>query len=85
MAKMLGHYASGECCCADCSPPRGRHSGRLSSRWRKRVEQREAEREIDDLVSEWHDAEPGSAAASVDLHEYLGMTREEYAQWAVRP
>lgn len=46
MARMLGHYGGGECGCADCSPPRGRHSARLSSRWRKRIEQRELEREM---------------------------------------
>lgn len=45
MARMLGRYGSGECGCADCSPPRGRHSARLSSRWRKRIEAREVERE----------------------------------------
>ena len=46
MARMLGHYGGGECGCTDCSPPRGRHSAKLSSRWRKRIEQREFEREI---------------------------------------
>jgi hypothetical protein len=41
MARMLGHFGSGECGCTDCSPPRGRHSAPLSSRWRKRIEARQ--------------------------------------------
>lgn len=32
--------------------------------------------QLDDLVDKWHDSE-----SKVSLHEYLGMTREEYAVW----
>lgn len=53
MARMPGHYGGGECGCSDCSPPRGRHSARLSSRWRKRIEQRELEREFAELA-DWY-------------------------------
>ena len=36
--------------------------------------------EIDDFVSEWHDAESG-----LKLHEFLGMTHEEYTLWVAEP
>ena len=38
--------------------------------------------EIEQRVAEWHDADPGTPAARVDLHEYLGMTWEQYTRWA---
>lgn len=31
---------------------------------------------IDDLISEWHDSE-----TTLSLHEYLGLSVEEYATW----
>jgi len=33
---------------------------------------------IDDRIEEWHNAAPDSRASHVELHEYLGMTWEEY-------
>jgi hypothetical protein len=38
--------------------------------------------EIDAWVAEWHQAPIGSPAAQVDLHEYLGMTWDQYQRWA---
>jgi hypothetical protein len=32
--------------------------------------------ELDDLVDKWHDSD-----TKVSLHEYLGMSREEYSVW----
>jgi hypothetical protein len=32
--------------------------------------------ELDDLVDKWHDSD-----TKMSLHEYLGMSREEYAVW----
>lgn len=37
-------------------------------------------KDIDDYVSRWHDGEGPEL-----LHEFLGMTREEYRLWAERP
>lgn len=34
------------------------------------------------LTAEWHDAPAGSPAAGKQLHEFLGMTWEEYQRWA---
>lgn len=36
--------------------------------------------EIDDYVDRWH-KEP----SNVFLHEYLGMSREQYDQWLIAP
>lgn len=36
--------------------------------------------EVDDFVEEWH-----SSAASSELHEFLGMTWEEYSLWSADP
>jgi len=77
MARMLGQLRRGGCSNSRC---RLCHQEE-TTRWRKRVEARELDRELDDLVAEWHDAEPGSEAASVPLHDWLGMSREEYAEW----
>ncbi|SCG58628.1 hypothetical protein [Micromonospora rifamycinica] len=41
--------------------------------------------QIDDYIDRWHDAPDGSPAASVELHEFLGMTWEEYRLWGERP
>ena len=38
--------------------------------------------EVDARVAHWHAAPIGSPAAQVDLHEYLGMTWEQYRRWA---
>lgn len=32
--------------------------------------------QLDDLVDKWHDSD-----TKMSLHEYLGMSREEYAVW----
>ena len=40
--------------------------------------------DIDDFVDRWHDAqEPW--AQNLELHEYLGMTHEEYEVWLCDP
>lgn len=39
--------------------------------------------QIETYVAGWHAAPVGSPAAQVDLHEYLGMTWEQYVQWVV--
>ena len=36
---------------------------------------------IDDWVGEWHD----NASITGDLHDYLGMTWDEYSRWATKP
>jgi hypothetical protein len=37
--------------------------------------------ELDDLVDRWHNGE----GEGLELHEYLGMTWEEYEQWLTSP
>lgn len=37
--------------------------------------------EIDDYIDKWHDEYQGN----LKLHEYLGMTDEEYNQWLINP
>lgn len=39
------------------------------------------EEEIDDFVEHWHTGEGDDC----DLHEYLGMTWEEYSLWGTSP
>ncbi len=39
------------------------------------------EDEIDDFVDQWHEDED----TTQELHEYLGMTWEEYSAWATKP
>ncbi len=39
------------------------------------------EDEIDEFVDGWHDDEN----LNIELHDYLGMSWEEYSVWAVRP
>lgn len=41
--------------------------------------------DIDDFVDAWHEAPDGSAAASLGLAEYLGMTEDEYQLWVEQP
>lgn len=36
--------------------------------------------DIDDWVDRWHSEE-----TEMDLHDHLGMTREEYGNWALAP
>lgn len=36
--------------------------------------------DIDQWIADWHDGE-----SKQDLHDYLGMTREEYALWVEKP
>jgi len=36
--------------------------------------------DIDDFIDRWHEA-PGGR----ELHDYLGMTKQEYALWLRRP
>ncbi|MGD9616614.1 MAG: hypothetical protein AB7H90_19995 [Alphaproteobacteria bacterium] len=36
--------------------------------------------EIDDFIDAWHDASTGK-----ELHDYLGMTRDEYSLWLRAP
>ncbi len=38
--------------------------------------------EIDDYIDEWHDS---NSDIDLELHEFLGMTWEEYSLWAVKP
>lgn len=40
------------------------------------------EDDIDDWVERWH---TNPELSDIPLHEYLGMTREEYYQWAKDP
>ncbi|MFE9918541.1 hypothetical protein ACFYPG_25630 [Micromonospora sp. NPDC005553] len=41
--------------------------------------------QIDDYIDRWHDSPAGSPASSMELHEFLGMTWEEYRTWGERP
>jgi hypothetical protein len=41
--------------------------------------------DIDDYIDEWHNADDDSLAATVELHEYLGLTWDEYRLWVERP
>ncbi|MGO0630814.1 hypothetical protein ACTORR_12380 [Pseudomonas sp. SAR267] len=38
--------------------------------------------EIDDFVEDWHEGREG---VDQDLHEYLGMSWEEYSVWSTNP
>jgi hypothetical protein len=37
--------------------------------------------EIDDYIDSWHD----DASENIELHEYLGMTVQEYSLWMTTP
>jgi len=37
--------------------------------------------EYDDEISEWHMAGPGHPAHGIPLHEWLGMTWEQYVEF----
>ncbi len=40
---------------------------------------------LNDLVAQWHMAPDNSPAATQTLHEFLGMTWEEYCHWVACP
>lgn len=42
-------------------------------------------KDIDDYVSAWHSADEDSIAAVLELHEYLGLTWDEYCLWVEHP
>ena len=37
--------------------------------------------DIDDFIDRWHDAPPVAEGRVLPLHEFLGMTREQYEAW----
>jgi len=41
--------------------------------------------DIHDYIARWHDAPDESPEAQLELHEYLGMSWEDYRLWAERP
>jgi len=51
------------------------HEGIANGTWRV-IELEQAE-QIDELVTRWHDGEGGGAG----LHEWLGLSEEEYGTW----
>jgi hypothetical protein len=40
---------------------------------------------IDDFVEEWHHSPAGGRAGTIELHEYLGLTWDEYSLWVEQP
>jgi hypothetical protein len=40
--------------------------------------------EIDDFIDRWHE-DVGANASGVPLHDYLGLTRDEYEIWVIDP
>lgn len=54
-----------------------RHKQHLARKAKARVMTNE---EIDDATDRWHQNPEGK-----ELHEYLGMTEEEYADWVKNP
>lgn len=89
MPRMLGRYRTAGCWSGTESDHRTHPDGgpdcsghERDTRARKRLEARTwPAAGLGDLTGEWHDAQPGSPAASVPLHEHLGMTWDEYAGW----
>lgn len=41
--------------------------------------------DIDSYVEQWHEAEDGSPAADMELHEFLGLSWDEYRLWVEKP
>jgi hypothetical protein len=41
--------------------------------------------DIEDYIEAWHDAPDDSVEASLQVHEFLGMTWEEYRLWGEQP
>lgn len=39
------------------------------------------EDDIDAMIKKWHNGEEGN---SIDLHEYIGFTQDEYTAWVMR-
>lgn len=37
--------------------------------------------EIDDFIDRWHDMTPVGGRSHASIHEFLGMTRDEYEAW----
>jgi hypothetical protein len=37
--------------------------------------------EIDDFIGNWHEQAPMKEGGPIPLHDYLGMTRDEYEAW----
>lgn len=42
-------------------------------------------RDIEDYVEYWHEAPEDSVAAKQELHEFLGLTWDEYKLWVEKP
>lgn len=41
--------------------------------------------DIHDYIDRWHEAPADSSAAAMKLHEFLGMSWDEYRQWGEEP
>jgi hypothetical protein len=41
--------------------------------------------DIHDYIDRWHEAPADSPAAAMELHEFLGMSWDEYRQWGEQP
>ncbi|MFC0533028.1 hypothetical protein [Phytohabitans kaempferiae] len=41
--------------------------------------------DIHDYIERWHDAPPESVEASMELHDFLGMSWDEYRLWGEQP
>lgn len=37
--------------------------------------------EIDDFIDRWHEIASAAAGSRVSIHDFLGMTRDEYEAW----
>ncbi len=53
----------------------------LNDRAKKRNSRQMTEEEFLNKVEEWHNLPHGSPGADISLHEYLGMTWEQYKEW----
>jgi hypothetical protein len=62
------------CRCAKCKKLNKDRQDRYQEKLRER-ERRER------LVAEWHDAKPGDPAHGTELHDWLGMTKDQYQEW----
>ncbi len=41
--------------------------------------------DIHDYIAAWHDAPAGSRESKLELHDYLGLSWDEYRLWAEKP